>query len=55
MRYDPEVTANPLWAEKARTDREGLYQLIRDTIAAGGAVFRGENNVIDQLAQITAH
>jgi DNA-binding HxlR family transcriptional regulator len=55
VRYDPEVVANQLWLDKARTDREGLYRLIRDTVATGGAVFRGENSVIQQLAQIPAH
>ena len=51
MRYDPEVAANPLWLDKVRTDREGLYRLIRDTVSTGGAVFRGENSVIEQLAR----
>lgn len=49
--YDPDVVANPLWTDKVRTDREGLYQLIRETVAAGGAVFRGENSVVEQLAR----
>ncbi len=52
VRYDPEVAVNPLWVDKVRTDREGLYRLIRDTVSAGGAVFRGENSVIDQLARM---
>jgi DNA-binding HxlR family transcriptional regulator len=52
--YDPEVVANPLWVSKAQTDRVGLYQLIRDTVLAGGAVWRGENSVIDQLARAAA-
>lgn len=52
--YDPGVVANPLWLDKVRTDREGLYRLIHDTVSAGGAVFRGENSVIGQLAQIAA-
>lgn len=47
--YDPEVVTNSLWVSKARTDRVGLYQLIRDTVVADGSVFRGENSVIDQL------
>ena len=51
VRYDPVVVANPLWVDKARTDREELCRLIRDTVSAGGAVFRGENSVIEQLAQ----
>lgn len=51
VRYDPEVTVNPLWVDKARTDREGLCQLIHDTVSAAGAVFRGKNSVVEQLAQ----
>jgi DNA-binding HxlR family transcriptional regulator len=47
--YDPEVVTNPLWVSKAEADRVGLYELIRDTVLAGGAVFRGDNSVIDQL------
>ncbi len=47
--YDPDVVANPLWVSKAQTDRVGLYQLIRDTVMAGGSVFRGENSVVEQL------
>jgi DNA-binding HxlR family transcriptional regulator len=54
MRHDPEVVAIPLWLDKVRTDREGLYRLIHDTVSAGGAVFRGENSVIEQLAQTAA-
>ena len=53
VRYDAEVIVNPFWVDKVRTDREGLYQLIHDTVSAGGAVFRGENSVIDQLARTT--
>jgi DNA-binding HxlR family transcriptional regulator len=51
VRYDPEVIVNPLWVDKAQTDRDGLCRLIRDTVSAGGAVFRGENSVIEQLTQ----
>lgn len=49
--YDSDVVANPLWTEKVRTDREGLYRIIRDTVAAGGAVFRGEHSVVEQIAR----
>ena len=52
--YDPDVAANPFWVSKARTDRAGLYQLIRDTVLAGGSVFRGENSVIGQLERAAA-
>ena len=51
VRYDPEVTVNPLWVDEVRTDREGLYRLIHDTVSAGGAVFCGENSVIEQLTR----
>lgn len=47
--YDPDVAANPFWVSKAQTDQAGLYQLIRNTVLAGGSVFRGENTVIGQL------
>jgi DNA-binding HxlR family transcriptional regulator len=47
--YDPEVVANPQWISKARTDRQGLCDLIRETVLAGGSVLRGEDSVIDQL------
>jgi DNA-binding HxlR family transcriptional regulator len=53
LRYDPEVAVNSLWVAKARTDRDGLCRLIRDTVSAGGSVFRGKNSVIDQLARTT--
>jgi hypothetical protein len=48
----PGGRRQPLWVDKARTDREGLCRLIRDTVSAGAAVFRGENSVIKQLAQM---
>jgi len=51
VRYDPAVVANSLWVDTARTDREELCRLIRDTVSAGGAVFRGDNSVIEQLAR----
>ena len=51
VRYDPEVVANRLWVDKIRADREGLYQLIHDTVSTGGAVFCGEHSVIERLAR----
>ncbi len=47
--YDPEVVVNPLWVGKVETDREGLYELIRDTVVRGGSVWRGKNSVGEQL------
>jgi DNA-binding HxlR family transcriptional regulator len=49
VRYDTEVTENPLWTGKVDTDRTGLYKLIRDTVASGGSVWRGAGSVIEQL------
>jgi DNA-binding HxlR family transcriptional regulator len=48
--HDPEVVTNPVWLDKLRADREGLCRLIHETVSAGGAVFRGEGSVIEQLA-----
>jgi DNA-binding HxlR family transcriptional regulator len=50
VHHDPEVVAIPLWLDKVRTDREGLYRLIHETASVGGAVFRGKAGVIEQLA-----
>jgi DNA-binding HxlR family transcriptional regulator len=47
--YDPEVVVNPLWVSKVETDREGLYELIRDTVVRGGSVWRGKDSVGEQL------
>lgn len=52
--HDPEVITNPLWVEKAAVDPAGLAQLIRETVEAGGSVFRGEDSVIDRLAAARA-
>lgn len=49
--HDPLVPANPHWLAKVRSDREGLYELIRNTVVDGGSVFCGEHNVIEQLVQ----
>lgn len=51
VRYDPDVVENPLWTRKVQTDRTGLYNLIYDTVATGGSVWRGENSVIEQLGR----
>jgi DNA-binding HxlR family transcriptional regulator len=49
MSHDAEARTNSLWMQKVQTDREGFYTLIRETVISGGAVFRGENSVIQQL------
>jgi DNA-binding HxlR family transcriptional regulator len=52
VRNDPEVAENPLWTGRAETDRAGLYQLIHDTVAGGGSVWRGKDSVIEQLQRL---
>jgi DNA-binding HxlR family transcriptional regulator len=54
VRYYPSAVAKPLWLDTVEKDREGLYKLIRDTVSVGGAVLRGENSVIEQLAQTSS-
>lgn len=49
VKHDPEVAEDPLWTRQVETDREGLYRLIRDTVAGGGSVWRGRDSVIEQL------
>jgi DNA-binding HxlR family transcriptional regulator len=49
MGHGPDVRTDELFLEAARTDRGKLLELVRDTVAAGGAVFRGDDSVIDQL------
>lgn len=51
VQHDPLVRANSYWLAKVRSDREGLYALIRNTVRAGGSVFCGDHNVIEQLAR----
>ncbi len=51
LHHDPLVPVNPHWVAKVRSDREGLYELIRTTVLAGGSVFCGEHSVIEQLAR----
>jgi DNA-binding HxlR family transcriptional regulator len=52
--HDPDVAVKQLWVDQVRADRERLYRIIRDTVAAGGSVFRGERSVIEQLAGASA-
>jgi hypothetical protein len=52
--YDPDVVTDPVWVSNAQTDRAGFYRLIRDTLLAGGSVFRGEDSVISQLETAAA-
>lgn len=48
--YGAAVATNPLLVQNAQTDPTGLRQLIHDTVLEGGAVFRGQNSVIEQLS-----
>jgi DNA-binding HxlR family transcriptional regulator len=53
--YGSEVATNPLWVEQAQADPARLGRLIRETILEGGAVFRGQNSVIEQLSTDASH
>jgi DNA-binding HxlR family transcriptional regulator len=48
---DREVAANSRWLhiDDMEADRTALYELIRDTVSAGGSVFRGDDSVVEQL------
>jgi hypothetical protein len=47
--YDLEVVVNPFWVDQAQADRVGLCKLIRDTVAAGGSVYCGDDSVVEKL------
>lgn len=49
-----ESDAPASWLELVRSDREKIIALITDTVRAGGAIFVGEGNVINQLTQSAA-
>jgi DNA-binding HxlR family transcriptional regulator len=51
--YDPDVVVNPFWVDKAQEDGVGLYQLIRNTVAAGGSVYCGDESVVEKLQRAT--
>jgi DNA-binding HxlR family transcriptional regulator len=53
--YGSEVATNPLWVEKAQADPARLGRLVRETVLEGGAVFRGQNSVIEQLSTEASH
>jgi DNA-binding HxlR family transcriptional regulator len=50
--HNPRTTPNPAWVRQAKADREELVRIIRMTVLAGGAVFRGKNSVISQLESL---
>ena len=52
---DPEVVVNPFWVDNAQADMAGLFQLIRNTVAAGGSVYRGDDSVVEQLKRATSN
>ena len=50
-RYGPDVTPHPAWAREARSHPARLHALVKETVAAGGAAFRGPNNVLERLEE----
>ena len=47
--HDPETGAPPAWIALMKAEREKMFQLIRETVRNGGAVFAGPNSLISQL------
>jgi DNA-binding HxlR family transcriptional regulator len=45
--YDAGAAPDPVWADMFRNDKEDLHGIIRDTVAAGGAVFGGANSLAE--------
>lgn len=54
VEYGPEATANEFWMNARHADPLGLNALIRKTVEAGGAVWRGSGSVIEQLQSTTS-
>lgn len=48
--YIPDSEALQPWLELVRNDRNTTISLITDTVRAGGAIFVGENSVINKVA-----
>jgi DNA-binding HxlR family transcriptional regulator len=48
-RYGPDVTPHPAWLREARSNPRRLHALVKKTVAAGGAAFRGPGNVLERL------
>ena len=47
--YDAQTGAPQSWIASVKADRPRITQLIKETVRAGGSIFVGENNVVDQL------
>ncbi len=47
--HGSETRRDPLWLEAVAQDREGLCDLIRETVQRGGSVWSGEDSVARQL------
>lgn len=52
--FAPSTDAPMWWVEKVRADRERVLPVIYDTVREGGAVFVGENSVIEKLGLLSA-
>jgi len=50
-KYDPLTIAPKEFVAAVYADRYGMFKLICDTVRRGGAVFVGENSVVEQMRQ----
>lgn len=50
-RYDPDTVAPPDFVARVYADRDGMFALVRETIARGGSIFAGEDSVVAALAK----
>lgn len=48
--YDPHTAAPRQFVESVYADREGMFALIRETVAEGGSIFAGPNSVVRKMA-----
>ncbi len=48
--HDPQTGAPADWIATVNADKPNIIRLIRETVARGGAIFAGENNVLAQLS-----
>lgn len=50
-RYGPDVIPHPAWAREASSHPLRLHALVKETVAAGGAAFRGPGSVLERLEE----
>ncbi len=49
--HDPATAAPKEFVAQVYADHYGMFQLVRETVQRGGAVFVGENSVIKQMSK----